>query len=424
MRNPEIALAYAYAWIMYGEARLVSAFVRGCAFEMGREFARKRLRLVGDRWITINGTHVETKGGQLMGPVGRKIEGVKTVEAVGAVEADRGAGEAANQAPQQVQPTATVGVREKLGEESYRAVQQVLAGASPGIKSVWGALESKLKVADSDYPDNKPAFTDSSGGMHFNAKRVAKGDPFNAPYATLFHEGGHAIDRLLATAGRPHFSAVYHDGELARTVTQEVRETQERYENMVGDALEEGLKAWIKEEPTPSETVTEQALVAAKRVLMELSGASEYLNEKKDEAIKQAIKQLRHESNAQKFSRILRECKGAIARDVLAKGLERGDLLELASVSDLFDGVSCGEIHGKSKHGAFYWTMKIENGKLEMRSDEEMHELLGTEVFASLFSAHAINGKDLSGLKKWLPKTCAAFDKMMTDIQHTVGETL
>lgn len=65
-----------------------------------------------------------------------------------------------------------------------------------------------------------------------NIDADSKGRSWSAPYATTFHESGHAIDGLAAQLGTPngqwHFSSTYKGGAFPQTIKDEVNDWVDR----------------------------------------------------------------------------------------------------------------------------------------------------------------------------------------------------
>ena len=94
---------------------------------------------------------------------------------------------------------------------------------NPQLQEVWNRYEGQITVADPHH--NGGAYCQGTN-IYVGINGDAKARKYFAPYSTLFHESGHAIDGLAARLGTPngqwHFSSTYKNGLFPTTIKKEV----------------------------------------------------------------------------------------------------------------------------------------------------------------------------------------------------------
>lgn len=244
----------------------------------------------------------------------------------------------------------------------YPKLQKTFAAGSPHAHKVWQKYENSINVVSTRCTSNiwfTPGY-----GIQLSTSQDAKGSYYQAPFEVTAHEGGHAID-YEANGRKGHFSYDYNNHEFPNTIKQEV-------ENLIKekrDYLDKEFK---------NKTHDEKA---------------EIIKDKVSERFYEAFKADKNE--------------GWIDRDKIAQKILEYEIKQLparsmSGLSDIIEGatecaVSCGFGHSLS-----YWR----------RSPEKMP----AEAFANMMGAHLANKEALATLKKYLPKSCAVFDKMLADI--------
>jgi hypothetical protein len=93
-----------------------------------------------------------------------------------------------------------------IGKEHYDAMRNTV-DASNDVEAVtvWNRFEDKINILDAKY-DETAHFNPTLKGIKFNIAEVAKGNTFENPYQTVFHESAHMIDSLAAPKYRTSFS--------------------------------------------------------------------------------------------------------------------------------------------------------------------------------------------------------------------------
>lgn len=170
-------------------------------------------------------------------------------------------------------------------------------------QKLWDKLYSRVNVADSY--SYRGAYADYYMNVYFNINDVRRGKSFKKPYNTIFHEFGHAIDRMCSISG--FFSAKYKDNLFTKTIKKEV-------DNIV-KAKQDELK-------------------------------ERYLDIKNID--KDVYKSLTNKAAAYKE-----------VEKYFRKNLE---MIELGDFSDMLEGATVGKIQCGIGHGKNYWKQRKEDG--------------------------------------------------------------
>ena len=225
---------------------------------------------------------------------------------------------------------------------------------------------------------------DTGGGCSYSessdtvslSRNFQDGDSIHAPWESLYHEVGHAIDHKAARKfGWPkgeYFSSRWHNGEFCDTIEKEA--------NAFIDKITEGAK-----EEFESTDFTD-------------SNNYKLLDKYYDRGT-----QLRYDiSSGRKTPKWSIERKRMAATHYLngINGLERGIL------SDVVQGATRSKISPNAGHANSYYQGK--GGR----------ENMGTECFAELYSAAVRNPDALKAMKEHFPKTVECFNQMLKEISE------
>ena len=239
---------------------------------------------------------------------------------------------------------------------------------SPDLQAAWDKYENQIKVAKADH----------QGGAYCQGKNIyvnidadSKGRSWSAPYATTFHESGHAIDGLAAQLGTPngqwHFSSTYKGGAFPQTIKDEVTDWVDR---VLADmkAHKDDFPYWVQKGWMSQNTADYYIKYGGFKVKKSYAYA----------AVQAEVKAL--------------------------TPLQYGDL------SDILEGATRGKIRcGIGHGGGSYWTTRTYNG---------IDWGLGTEAFAEMTSATMTSPESLATIKKYLPKSYAMYEDMLKVIAN------
>ena len=90
----------------------------------------------------------------------------------------------------------------KFGKDHYDQIRdRVDACQSPDLQAAWDKYETQIKVAKANHQGGAYC---QGNSIYVNIDADGKGRSWSAPYATTFHESGHAIDGLAAQLGTPN----------------------------------------------------------------------------------------------------------------------------------------------------------------------------------------------------------------------------
>ncbi|NBI18537.1 hypothetical protein D1841_13345 [Neglecta sp. X4] len=252
----------------------------------------------------------------------------------------------------------------KFGKDHYDQLRdRVDACANPDLQTVWEKYEGQIKVADANH---KGGAYCSGNNIYLNIGSDAKGRSWSAPYATTFHESGHAIDGLTAHLGNAngqwHFSSTYMDGAFPKTIKAEV-------DDWVKSVLSD-----MKAHQTDLQYFVQKGWMA--------QSTADYYTAYGGFKVRKSYA----------YSTVQAEVKSLTP-------LQYGDL------SDILEGATRGKIACGIGHGAgSYWTNRTSNG---------VEWGLATEAFAEMTSATMTNPESLATIKKYLPKSYAMYEDML-----------
>ena len=253
-------------------------------------------------------------------------------------------------------------------------VDAVNKGPVARVKKLWQKFEEKIGLGSTTTPSRKAHHT--MGRIYLNTVEDAVGSSYEAPFAVMFHEGGHNIDYLCRTPNTlSYLSGSYKGGAFSKTIKEEV--------NNKVDELGKEIKALIK---TANETKDFQPLVDKgiisqwKLDLYKRTGSFEYY--KKVETVKY--------SKSMAYS--------ALEKEVNAyPGKTRADL------SDMLEGATNGRVSCGYGHGKKYWSGGIVDH-------------LATEAFAEMTAASMVNPESLALIQRYLPESYKIYCEMVDSV--------
>lgn len=257
----------------------------------------------------------------------------------------------------------------KFGKDHYDQIRdRVDACENENLQKVWDAYEGKIKVAEADHRGGAYC---SGDNIFLNIEADAKGRSWSSPYATTFHESGHAIDGLTAqlgsTNGQWHFSSTYQNGLFPKTIKDEVDD-------------------WVKSVLSDMKTHKDDFSYWVQKGWMSQSTAEHYA----------------------KYGGFT--VKKSMAYAAVQKEVSSLSPLQYGDLSDILEGATRGKIRcGIGHGGGSYWTNRTYGG---------VEWGLATEAFAEMTSATMTNPESLATIKKYLPKSYAMYEDMLKIIAN------
>lgn len=252
----------------------------------------------------------------------------------------------------------------KLGTDHYDQIRdRVDACENADLQAVWDKYENQIKVAEAAH---KGGAYCSGDNIFVNIGADAKGRSWSSPYATTFHESGHAIDGLAAQLGEAngqwHFSSTYKNGLFPKTIKEEVDD-------------------WVKSVLSDMKAHQDDLQYFVQKGWMNQATADFYTQYGGFKVKK-----------AYAYAAVKAEVKSLTP-------LQYGDL------SDILEGATRGKIQcGIGHGGGSYWTNRSWNG---------LDWGLGTEAFAEMTSATMTSPESLATIKKYLPKSYGVYEEML-----------
>lgn len=259
----------------------------------------------------------------------------------------------------------------KFGKEHYDQIRdRVDACENPNLQKIWDNYEKQIKIGDAHHRGG--AYCQGSS-IYVNIGADAKGRSFSAPYATTFHEAGHAIDSLTAQLGSPngqwHFSSTYKDALFPTTIKAEVQDWAKAiFSDMKAHSADFNYwvqKGWISQ------------------------GMADYYTQSSHFKVVKSM-----------------------AYDAIKREIKNLSPLQYGDISDMLEGATRGKVVCGVGHGAgSYWTNRSWNG---------VDWGLGTEAFAEMTSALMSSPESLAVIKKYLPKSYALYEEMLEAIANQI----
>lgn len=214
-------------------------------------------------------------------------------------------------------------------------------------------------------------------GVTLNLEETIKGDYWNAPCSTWFHEFGHDIDALAAHSGM-HIS---HEGGLGDSVRNEVKGLITSRHSALKAAFRQAADAM---DYGAMRNVIDQYFsggsIGAARMREFLYSDVSALESREFTNSAEIRKSPRYRS----LTSVRRARDSMWAEFVQIPDIARSDL------SDMVDGATNHGIQAGYGHPGTYW---------------DYPEHLSTEVFAEMTSASLTNPDSLNIIKKYLPKS-------------------
>ncbi len=259
----------------------------------------------------------------------------------------------------------------KFGKEHYDQIcDRAEKCSNQDLQKVWAHYEKNIAVGDAN---NRGTAYCSGNNIYLNIYGVAKGNSYHTPYATLFHEAGHAIDGLAAQLGEAngqwHFSSTYQNGLFPQTIKAEV------------DDWVKAILADMKAHKADWDYWLEQGWIG-------------------------------QESAAFYAAHSDLKITKSMAYVAVQRKITSLSLMQYTDISDILEGATRGKIRcGIGHGGGSYWTKRSYNG---------VEWGLGTEAFAEMLSATMSNPESLATIKKYLPKSYALFEEMLSVLADNI----
>ena len=260
-------------------------------------------------------------------------------------------------------------IYQKIGEDNYNAMHEILKKAPEKEQQVWMKLEDKLKVIDAN--SNVHPHCMGAAGIEMNVTKDGKGSKWWKPYQTTFHEFGHNIDYVANREfGTGHavlpYSFTYKDNIFGNTIREEINDRIDE----IANAMKQEFKAHIDD--------------------YEYLLQHNYISEWNYNWYKKNGKLL----DKPKFTKNMAYRK-------FEKELKGIDESIRSNIADMAEGATKGKIKAGFGHGNSYWN--------------DAHKL-STEAFAEIFDASVASPEQLEVIKKYLPKSYKIYQEMLNNI--------
>lgn len=276
-----------------------------------------------------------------------------------------------------------------IGKSHYDDAHDIVnACTDADVKAVWEQYEGMIGVASSDW---KKTAHHRDGEIYLNIQQVAKGNSYNAPYETLFHESGHGIDYY---AGKKYgygifdqFSAGYKDGLFPQTIEKEVKGWV--------DSVDKQLKAAFKKNKTDVEWLKDNGYISYLRQLN-----IEDMAKKKGMTVIDILSG----KGGSDAKHLLPTYSKKEAYRAIQKEVGKLSPVAIANLSDILEGATKGKIVCGYGHGKTYWSQR----------DYGKNQGLAREAFTEIYSSVLSNGESLKVIQRYLPQTYSVFVEMIT----------
>jgi SPP1 gp7 family putative phage head morphogenesis protein len=263
------------------------------------------------------------------------------------------------------------------------------------VVKLFKKFSKDLKVSDAK-TKRGAYFSPRDGGVHMNAKNVAKGDNVHKPYQTSFHEFGHNIDYVAGkNAGGTWLST--NSPELMKTIKKDWANFKNEYakahlKDVFGDDLEDIYEKIRKGLRTGSrnknlEVVNKEWHDLAHKMRRKEVTLDEILARDDSTKIMQAV---------------LKDFGETKGDNLIISALQNEDmpLTECGSISDIIEGcteISCplGVGHGKAYHNS---------------------SSTAKEFFAEVIDGKAANPKSLAQMRRVFPNAVKVVEKMINEV--------
>lgn len=292
------------------------------------------------------------------------------------------------------------GMIKAISKDKYdRALDLLGACPSEDVRNVYLWAQERTTIGSATH---KGTAYHSSGTIYWNAQADAAGSTQRKPFSTHYHESGHGADywlgrehrRVLGATGGVtqlgyypggYFSQHWQNGRFGKTIIDEVQEWVNRIDKEMKTEFKANKTnvAWLFDNKYLSSYGYDRLEMLAKfkgitieDVLAGRGGPSQWLPSY---------------SKKRAYETIEKEIKRINASD--------GGDSKVHALSDIVEGATKGKIQGGWGHGKSYWN----------RIPVEL------EATAEMMEAYVSGPESLETLRKYLPKSVACFDEMMTD---------
>jgi hypothetical protein len=268
----------------------------------------------------------------------------------------------------------------KLGEigTKYRKkhvtnIQHYMEDAPLDVRNVWNTCADDFHVLDAEYRGNRAYYSAYNDGVVLNMAAVAKGNTWQTPYQTVFHEFGHHSDYILnrkfGDGDRMRgYSETYKNGIFGQTLKREATKAVDDFaDTLITPVDVEGIRSffasWVTSGIMTEEEVEAEIAAALAKTVLPSRDIVETL-----------------------FCKHIKDTLSPIQR---------------SDISDMFEpAMSISRPFGFG-HGTGYWANR-DNGK---------------EAFAEMFSASVNNPESLEQIKRFFPESYNIFCEMLGVVQ-------
>lgn len=274
-------------------------------------------------------------------------------------------------------------IAKKFGTDHYDKMHDMVAACTnQKAAAVWKKYESQIGVANANYRGGAKAIGKE---VYLDIDDVAKGNSYEKPYQTAFHECGHAIDSLARKSvknsnahwGASHYSSAYKDGLFPQTIKDEVQELVK--------AKDKELKALFKE----------HAAAGDAKWFYDHKYISKWDYERLERGSTKAEWIIPKYAKSYAYSAVKKEVKAV------------GSKYAYGDLSDILEGATLGKIECGIGHGKTYWKDRTYDG---------LADGLATEAFAEMIDSTFACAESLEMIKKYLPKSYELFLEMLENL--------
>ena len=263
------------------------------------------------------------------------------------------------------------------------------------VVKLFKKFSKDLKVSDAK-TKRGAYFSPRDGGVHMNAKNVAKGDNVHKPYQTSFHEFGHNIDYIAGkNAGGTWLST--NSPELKKTIKKD-------WTNFKGEYAKTHLNDVFGDDTDDIYEKIRKALRTGSR-----NKNLEVVNKEwHDLAHKMRRKEvtldeiLARDDSTKIMQTVLKDSYEAKGDKLIISALQNEDmpLTECGSISDIIEGCTkisypLGVGHGKSYHTG---------------------DSTAIEFFAEVIDGKAANQKSIAQMRRVFPNAVKVVEKMINEV--------
>lgn len=235
-------------------------------------------------------------------------------------------------------------IAEILDKSDVSDIIKIIEKSPKDMRRLWNMYEDKIKIMDKFYKDT--AYYDSGEGIYFDIDEDRLTTQKRTAFETLFHESGHLIDyEVMQAVHLKGWKSLSNNHAFENTIINEVNNyIDSMQEAMVNDLVKEG----------------------------------------------KTYEEARKMTSLEK------------AQDEVCKQLDKIPLVYRNAVSDIFDGVTIGEVNGGIGHDNEYWKENSDN--------------LSLEAFADFNQATFCNPTEVKYIKQFLPESYKIFKSIVKEI--------